>query len=248
MRTFTDATQLTQLNHGAGVGVNTITPGGTDFTISDTMNGSTVQVPVSIAGDATVGDVINSINAAAQAAGATFNAQLAASGNGIQLTDAANGPIVVTADSQSTAAVDLGLVPTGQTSATSTATAAGGAVLTGSDSNPQETDSIFNALLRLGTALQNNDNGAIQQAMTLLSNSMQTLGNARDQLGVQEQSLSTLNTQISNEQTNLQSAMLTDYDTDMASAVSDYTSAQIAYQATLETTASMLQMTLLNYL
>ena len=57
-----------------------------------------------------------------------------------------------------------------------------------------------------------------------------------------------INTQISNEQLNLQSAMSTDYDTDMASAVSDYTSAQIAYQATLETTASMLKMTLLNYL
>jgi flagellin-like hook-associated protein FlgL len=121
-------------------------------------------------------------------------------------------------------------------------------VLTGSDTNPQQTDSAFNALIRLGTALQNNNQGAIQQAMTLLSNSMQTLGNARDQLGVQEQSLTTLNTQISNEQTNLQSAMSTDYDTDMTSAVSDYTSAQVAYQATLETTANMLKMTLLNYL
>ena len=111
--------------------------------------------------------------------------------------------------------------------------------LTGSDTNPQQTDSIFNALLKLGTAFQNNDSAAIQQAMTLLSNSMQNLGNARDQLGVQEQSLSTINTQISNEQLNLQSAMSTNYDTDMASAISDYTSAQITYQATLQTTASM---------
>jgi flagellar hook-associated protein 3 FlgL len=120
--------------------------------------------------------------------------------------------------------------------------------LTGSDTNPQQTDSVFNALLRLGTALQNNQNGAIQQAMTLLTNSMQTLSNARDQLGVQEQSLSTLNTQISNEQTNLQSAMSTDYDTNMASVASAYTSAQIAYQATLQMTAAMLKTTLLNYL
>ena len=121
-------------------------------------------------------------------------------------------------------------------------------VLTGSDTNPQQTDSIFTALIRLGTALQNNDSGAVQQAMGLLSNSMQNLGNTREQLGVQEQSLSTLTTQITNEQTNLKSAMSTNYDTDMTSAVSDYTSAQIAYQATLEVTASMLKMTLLNYL
>ena len=96
-------------------------------------------------------------------------------------------------------------------------------VLTGSDTNPQQTDSIFNALLKLGTALQQNDNGGIQRAMSLLSNSMQNLGNARDELGVQEQSLSSINTQISNEVLNLQSTMSTDYDTDMASAVSSYT-------------------------
>jgi flagellin-like hook-associated protein FlgL len=260
LRTFTTTTQLSQLNEGAGVGVNTITPGGTDFTISDTINGTAIQANISIAANSTIGDVLSNIktaiDSAAQAAGAipagtpsTFSAQLATTGNGIELTDTnpADGPIIVTADSQSTAAVDLGLVPEGQTSATSTATA-NGVTLTGSDTNPQQTDSVFNALLKLGTALQNNDSSAIQHAMTLLSNSMQNLGNARDVLGVQEQSLTTLNTQISNEQLNLQSAMSTDYDTDMASAISDYTSAQISYQATLETTASMLKMTLLNYL
>ena len=205
---------------------------------------------MSIAGDVTVNDVLNSIDAAAQAAGATtLTAQLATIGNGIELTDSnpANGPIVVTASSQSTAAVDVGLVPTGQASATLTVTA-GGAVLTGSDPNPQQTDSIFTALIQLGEAFQNNDNAAAQQSMTLLSNSVQNLSNARDQLGIQEQALSTLNTQINNEQISLKSAMSTDYDTDMASAVSDYTSAQIAYQATLEMTANMLKITLLNYL
>ena len=50
----------------------------------------------------------------------------------------------------------------------------------------------------------------MQQSMTLLTNSMQTLGNARDELGVQEQSLSSINTQINNEQLNVQSAMSTD--------------------------------------
>jgi flagellin-like hook-associated protein FlgL len=362
LRTFATTTQLNQLNYGTGVGANTITQGGTDFTISETINGATVQVPVSIAGDTTVGSVIDSINTAAQTAGATFTAQLVPKGNGIELTDSSQNAdsIVVTADTQSTAAVDLGLIPKGQTSVTvadaASGTEASGSnsellfqavnpgsagnvqvvfqanpaitagnetvqydpvgktltfqispqttakdiisalqtnrgdttaiapftasldtsrdpnndgsgivspqtiqmtggiddvtalTLTGSDTNPQQTDSVFNALLKLGTALQNNDNVAIQQAMTLLSNSMQNLGNTRDELGVQVQSLSSINTQISNEQLNLQSAMSTDYDTDMASVISDYTSAQIAYQATLETTASVLKMTLLNYL
>ena len=358
VRTLTAATQLSQLNYGAGVGVNTVTAGGTDFTISETLGGgTTVAVPVSIAGAATVGDVIQAINTAAQTAGATFNAQLATTGNGIELTDAnpLAGPIVVTAGTQSTAAVDLGLVAQGQTSATSAATAAvasgwetsgansellfsavnpgnagnvqvifqadpsvtegnetaqydasagtltfrissqttandiiaalqkdpmagaaftasldtstdpandgsgvvqpqqitmsgGEEALTGSDANPQETDSVFTALERLGTALNGNDSAAVQRAMGLLSNSMQNVNNTREQVGVQEQSLSTLTTQINNEELGLQSTMSTDYDTDMASAISDYTTAQISYQATLETTASLLKMTLLNYL
>ncbi len=120
--------------------------------------------------------------------------------------------------------------------------------LTGSDTNPQQTDSVFNALIKLGAAFQDNNSTAIQQGMTLLSNSMQTVNSARDQLGVQEQSLTTINTQISNEQISLQSAMSNLYDTDMASAAADYTSAEITYQATLQTTASILKTTLLNYL
>jgi flagellar hook-associated protein 3 len=359
IRTFTAATQLSQLNFGQGVGLNTATPGGNDFTISQTLPGSpptTVQVAVSVAGDKTVGDVLQTINTAGQAAGATFHAQLATTGNGIVLTDSdsTHGPIVVTANPQSTAAVDLGLVPPGQTSAQAAASPAAQATvssgpnsellfqavnggttgnvqvvfqtnagvtqgnetvaydpvaktltfqispqstanniiaalqnnptasaaftasldttndptndgsgvvqpqtvqmtggqsitLAGSDVNPQETGSIFNALIKLSAAFQSNDNASIQRAMGLLSTSMQNLGNTRAELGVHEQALSTVSTQIANEELNLQSAMSNSYDTDMASAVSQYTAAQISYEATLQTTATLLKMTLLNF-
>ena len=286
------------------------------------------------------------------------SAQLATTGNGIELTDtnSNNGPIVVTADPQSTAAVDLGLVPAGQTTSQAaaapaaqasissgpnsellfqavnggtagnvqvvfqtnagvtqgnetvaydpaaktltfqispqttannviaalqndpTASAAftatldtsndptndgsgvvvqpqpvqmtGGQSITvaGSDVNPQETASIFNALIKLAAAFQSDDNASIQRAMGLLTTSMQNLGNARTELGAREQSLSTVSTQIDNEELNLQTVMSNSYDTDMANAVSQYTAAQISYQATLQTTASLMQMTLLNYL
>jgi len=463
LRTFTTATQLAQLNHGRGVGRNTGTPGGNDFTIGETLNnpaGATLQVNVSIPTASSVGDVIQSINTAAQTAGATFRAQLATTGNGIELIESGTvaGPLVVTANTQSTAAVDLGLIPAGQTSATSAATATasgiaasdpnsdlvfvetdpatagnvqiifqanagitqgsetvnydpvagtltfqiapqttanniitalhndpaanaaftawpdttvdptnngsgivlpqqvttsngwavtrpnsellfqavnpgtagnvqvvfqanagitqgsetvnydpvagtltfqiapqttanniiaalqndpaaaaafkvslatssdptnngngivlpqqvattGGTIaLTGSDSNPLETDSIFNALLRLSTALRNNDNPGIQRAMGLLDGSTQNLSNTRAALGASEQSLTIISTQIDNEELTLKSAMSANYDTNMADAISQYTSAQIAYQATLQTTGSLLKMTLLTYL
>jgi flagellar hook-associated protein 3 FlgL len=77
---------------------------------------------------------------------------------------------------------------------------------------------------------------------------MSNLGNTRTQLGAREQTLSAVSTQIDNEELNLKSAMSASYDTDMASAVSQYTQAQIAYQATLQTTASLLKMTLLSYI
>jgi flagellin-like hook-associated protein FlgL len=252
LRTFNAATQLTQLNYGQGVGRNTATPGGSDFTISQTLPGApptTVQVDVSVAGDTTVGDVIQSINTAAQAAGATFHAQLARSGNGIELTDTdpTHGPIVVAANSQSAAAADLGLVPAGQTTSQSQVTG-GQVVLTGSDVNPQETGSIFNALIKLAAAFRSNSDAGVQRAMGLLSTSMDRLNNSRAELGVREQSLTTISSLIDNEELNLKAAMSNVYDTDMASAVSQYTAAQTSYQATLQTTASLLKMTLLSYL
>ena len=144
--------------------------------------------------------------------------------------------------------MDLGLIPSGQTTAQSQSAAGQPITLTASDVNPQETGSIFNALIKLGAALQSNDTAGEQRAMGLLTTSMQTLSDAREQLGVNEQSLSTITTQVSNEQLNLQTVMSNSYDTDMASAVSQYTAAQIAYQATLQTTASLLQLSLMNYI
>ena len=121
-------------------------------------------------------------------------------GNGIQLVDTnpADGPITVTANSQSTAAVDLGLIPAGQTSATSTLVTVSGItgitsggtngmttngnavqVLTGDDANPQATPGVFTALLQLTQALQNNNTGGIQSALKLLDQSTQNLNNAQ---------------------------------------------------------------------
>ena len=144
--------------------------------------------------------------------------------------------------------MDLGLVSAGQTTAQSQSAAGQPIVLAGSDVNPQETGSVFNALIKLGEALQSDNTAQVQRTMGLLTASVQTLSDARDQLGVNEQSLTTINTQISNEQLNLQTAMSNSYDTDMASTVSQYTAAQIAYQATLQTTASLLQLSLMNYI
>ncbi len=246
---------MAQLNYGAGIGLSTT--GGGDFTVSQDIPSQVqgqpdqvIQFDVSLSGAKTVGDVCQQITAQAQAAGCPLYAQLSPAGNGIELVadDPAYGAITVTPDAGSTAAVDLGLLPAAQSSASSTAAAGGLQVLSGADVNPQQTQSIFSALINLSNALQSNDSAGQQQAMTMLTNSTQNLSNVRADLGAQEQGLSTVSTQLASQKTQLQSTMSTDYDADMAQVLSEFTAAQTAYQASLEATGAMLKMTLLNYL
>ena len=113
--TFTDATPLTEADHAHGVGTNFT--GGTDFTIT---RSDGVSFGVSLQGANTIGDVLNAINnnPANLASGKPVVAQLNASGTAIQLVNysTVSGKLTVTANSDSNAAVELGLVPAGQTS------------------------------------------------------------------------------------------------------------------------------------
>jgi len=169
---------------------------------------------------------------------------LATTGNGIQLFDesGAVGNITVTSNSMSTAASDLGLVPSGQTSASAMG------VLTGSDVNPQETAGVFNALVRLSQALTSNNMTEAQRDLSQLSQSMQSLSFCQASLGAQEQGLAATKTQLTTENTQLQTDMSNVADADMATVISTLTSQQVAFQASLEATGQIFKMTLLNYI
>ncbi|MGA2034547.1 MAG: flagellar hook-associated protein FlgL [Thermoguttaceae bacterium] len=238
LRTFTNATQLSTLNHGSGV--NLPASGSPAFTIT-CGDGATFNVDLTDA--TTVGQVISAIN---NAAGGNFHAQLATSGNGIELVNNApqNGPITINALSTSTAAVDLGLIPAGQTSNTSDTAG----IIAGADANPQETDGVFNSLLRLSSAIKSNNTTDIQRTLNLLSGNITSLGLVQSELGAREQGLSTINDQLASEKTNLQSLMSTDYDSDMTQVISQLTAQQVAYQATLQIASRTLGMSLINYL
>ena len=354
IRTFSAATLLSQLNDGAGVtSVASTDSGATDFTIQ-TADGTTI--PISVAGCQTIGDVINAINNGATNAGVSLVAQLATTGNGIQLVDdtSGSGALTVTDDNQSTAANSLGLIPTGATTATAGAattnvaladsngnsigqlvfTAAGtgnalngvqivfqntrvtegnetftypsaqpntitigigkstkvsdilslikndptasslltatfnatgsgstasvvnapatpatiGTVLQGSDTNPGQTDGVFTALLNLQTALTNNDTDAAQQAITMLGQASNQVSSTRAVLDASMQNLTALQTRQTNNGTSIQSSISSAYDVDFASAASQFTQLQTAYQAALQTTAASMKMTLFSYM
>ncbi|HEX7376690.1 MAG TPA: flagellar hook-associated protein FlgL [Pirellulales bacterium] len=133
---------------------------------------------------------------------------------------------------------------------TATGTLAGGTAdtLSGSDTNPQEVSGIFTALSRLQTALQNNDVPGIQRAMGLLTDAQTNLSFTRAQLGANEQAVSSLQSQVQTEATQLQGALSNVKDVNMAQTISDLVATQTAFQASLQVTALISKLTLLNYL
>ncbi|HJT30440.1 MAG TPA: flagellar hook-associated protein FlgL [Pirellulales bacterium] len=139
---------------------------------------------------------------------------------------------------------------TGVIDTTATGTLAGGTAetLSGTDTNPQEVDGVFNALLRLQTALQNNDLSGIERANSLLGTAQQNLSLARAQLGANEQAVSGLQSTVNTANTQLQSSLSNQTDADMAQVISDFVAKQTAYQAALQSTGLISKLTLLDYL
>jgi flagellin-like hook-associated protein FlgL len=247
LRTFTAATPLSVLNFGRGVSDYE----GPDFRIA---RNDGVSFEIDVHGAKTISDVLKLINENPvnqdPANGTPLVARLAAFGNGIELVDNSVGPgrLTVTRISGSPAAVDLGLVPAGQDSNSSSTSGAAPDLLTGADVNPQETSGLFTALLRLHDALLNNDSQEIQRALDMLDEQTTRTNFVRAELGARQQGLDVLKTRLDDEDTQLQSTLSTDYDADITEVVSNLSSAQVALEASFRAIAQTVQLTLLNYL
>jgi flagellar hook-associated protein 3 len=250
VRTFDDNTLLSSLNYGAGVSngstsaanssANTSSataPKAFTITMSD---GTSFKIDVTSA--TTVGDVRQLINAAG---GTKLSATLATTGNGLVLTDESGspGPITITEGTGSTAAEDLGLIPVGSTTATST-----GSTVAGRDTNPQETTGVMNAMVRLRAALATSDTVGIQRAMSLLDQSATQVSFVRADLGAREQGVVAVQSRISSEQTDLQMSISNNYDADLTQVISDFVAKQASFQGALKVAATTMQVSMLNYI
>ncbi len=238
LRTFTRQTELENLNFGRGLN----TRDGVDFTIQLT-DGTLLDIDLTT--ERTIGDVLDLINAVA---GGSLDARLALFGNGIELVDSNGGaqPLTVIRTHGSFAAIELGLIPPGENSAS----VSGGppAVLTGVDVNPMETEGLFTALLRLQEALEVNDPAAVERAVEILDTHVGKANLARAEVGARQQRLDALKASLDSEDVQLREALSLEYDTDFAEAISNLTARQAAFEAALMTTAEISRMTLLNYL
>jgi flagellar hook-associated protein 3 FlgL len=233
VRSFSPSTPLSSLNGGTGVQT---AASGNDFQITDS-SGTSFQV--SIAGDTTVQDVINTINADATAAGAQVTAGFATTGNGITLTDSAGGTGTLSLSSlnSSDAAADLGL----------TAPASSG-VITGTDVNPVSAQGIFGDLQKLSTALKANDQAGITAAAAALQSDYNQVTDVRGSNGAAIQELQDRTTQLTAQNTATQSLLANVQDANYTSVISQFETLQTALQAGLEATSRTLQMSLLDFL
>jgi flagellin-like hook-associated protein FlgL len=210
--------------------------------IVETRNGTEVWIDLS--GAQTVQDVIDRVNNDADNGGAVL-ARLAATGNGIELIDntAGAGSLTIHAVVGSQAAEYLGFVPAGETQTVSTT-----GTLQSEDRHTLETDSVFNTLLRLRTALENNDVIAISSSLERLDDDISRVNFARAEIGSRLQNLDVITTRVEDESVQLQSALSTEIDVDLVEAISQLTARQYAFEASLRSAASLMQLSLLNFL
>ena len=244
VRSLTGETNLADLNHGRGVAM----AAGTDFTIH---RRDGIALDIDIDGARTIGDILGLINNRAdnQDPATRVVARLAQQGNGIELLDSNAAPtaaLQIDKAFQSFAAIDLGLLAKGQTTATASLATPG--TLTGSDVNPLEVAGVFNSLIRLNDALVSYDLPGIERALDLLDQDFDRINSSRAEVGARGQSLETLNDRLADESIQLQGSLSDEIDTDLAAAISNLTARQAALQASLQLTARTFQLSLLDFL
>jgi flagellin-like hook-associated protein FlgL len=213
---------------------------------------SGVQLSIDLAGATTVQEVIDRINNNADNAPPVITAQLARVGNGIEIIDSSGGAGTLTIRSVegSLAAEYLGFVAAGETQSDPSDVTVEGAnhVLQSEDRNTFEADSVFNTLLRLRNALQENDDIEIGRLLDRLDVDTSRLNFSRGEIGGRLQSLDAIGIRLEDEDVQLRAALSLDIDIDLVAAISELTARQYAFEASLRTTASLVQMTLLNFL
>jgi flagellar hook-associated protein 3 FlgL len=235
IRTMTGSTPLSSLNSGQGVPLSTTDSNGNPQTPEITIemrDGSSVNVDLT--GATTVQDVLNDINAANPG---VLTASLNSVGNGISISDnSGTGSLTVQTSAVSTA---LGIAGTQSST---------GQPLVGTDVNPNQANGVFNLLIQLQNALNTSNNAELTQLQPQLQQEQSRLGVVQGDLGSREQLVSQVQSELSSQQTNVQSAISGQMDVNMASALTQLTQLQTSFQASLQVAASSMQMSLFSYL
>ncbi|MBI1827731.1 MAG: flagellar hook-associated protein FlgL [Planctomycetes bacterium] len=234
IRTMDLNTPLSSLNFSQGVHTSDTGP---DLRIT-AKDGSVVDVD--LAGAVTVGDAIKAINDAATAATVSVQASLVTTGNGIHIADSTGGAGDLSVNFlNSQAASDLGI----QQTITGTT-----AEIVGADVNLTRTNGILGALTDLERALRGNDQQGISEAGNRLDGLRNNVTRMHGVIGARSQAMSSKNNQIQDAVQTTHVFLSQIEDLDYAQAATRLQTASTALQASLQSSASIMQLTLLNYL
>ena len=107
---------------------------------------------------------------------------------------------------------------------------------------------MFNTLLRLRTALEEGDVEDIGRSIDRLDADISRVNFAPAEIGTRLQNLDVIGIRLEDENVQLQSALSQDIDVDLVEAISNLTARQYAFEASLRTAASLLQLSLLNFI
>ncbi|MGD8453435.1 MAG: flagellin [Phycisphaerae bacterium] len=229
LRTLHGGTTLSELNDGRGV--ETIDGADLRFVTAD---GSEIEVDVS--GATTLAEVVDLINAQG---GGAVTASLAATGNGLVITDqtAGAGTFRVERVNLSPALDGLGLDVT-----------ATGDTLAGRDVNPLRVDSGFTSLLELRDALQHDDTRNIGFAAERLENALKRMREVQGRMASHAKTMDMRMTRMEDEVTAARVLLSDVRDVDLADAVVRFQQVQTALQANLSTSTQIMNLSLIDYL
>ena len=232
VRSLDTTSLLADFNGGRGVR----TVAGADFRVTRS-DGTAFDVDIPPTAT-TVADVINAINTASGGAGVT--ASLAAGGNGIVLTDTLGGAgaLTVGALNFSDAAQDLGL----------TASPASGGVLAGADANVVSARGVFANLGKLRDTLRSNDQAGITAAAEGLAADFARSSRVRGETGARLQSFEARQGRLEDQDVATKALLADLAEVDITEAISRFQTLQTSLQASMQTSASILNLSLLDFL
>ncbi len=121
-------------------------------------------------------------------------------------------------------------------------------VLQGRNVNPQETKGIFNSLLRLKDAIASKNVQEVSRIAELLEEDIGRLSFTRGELGARDQHVDVLKARGEDEILELKTNLSLEIDVDIVQAISEMTAKQASFQASLQMTGQLYQLTLLDFI
>ncbi|MEK6675379.1 MAG: hypothetical protein AABZ47_06955 [Planctomycetota bacterium] len=235
LRSLHEDTPLSSLNFGRGI---TLDP--TDFDVQiSAKDGQTVDV--NLDGAVTVGDAIEAINDAATTAGVNVMASVTDDGSGIRLEDSTGGTgaLSVISLNQSTASADLGFTgsATGMVTELVSANAAG-----------SRTEGVLSALSDLEAALRRDDTRAISEAAERVNRHQNEVTRVHGVVGARSQGMRAKMQQMQDASQTTEIFLSQARDLDYPQTVTRLQSLQTQLEANLQTSSTLLNLSLMDFL